>query len=106
MAVYVPALMLQPVGPRVAEWGFAAAAAYVIAKAIIAVTLWGATATGFFFTRVNWLERLVAFVSAALLVLEYPWTDPVGFIACAAFFAWQYFKSRGPAGTATPQAAE
>jgi TRAP-type uncharacterized transport system fused permease subunit len=105
MAVYVPVLMLQPQGPHVAEWGFPAAAAYVIVKAIIAVTLWGATATGFFFTRVNWIERIVAFVSAALLVLEYPWTDPVGFACCAGFFAWQYFKSRGPAGTATPQAA-
>jgi TRAP transporter 4TM/12TM fusion protein len=106
MAVYVPALMLQPQGPHVAEWGFAAAAAYVILKAIIAVTLWGATATGFFFTRVSWFERIVAFASAALLVLEYPWTDPVGFVCCAGFVAWQYFKSRGPAGTAKPQAAE
>jgi TRAP transporter 4TM/12TM fusion protein len=106
MAVYVPALMLQPQGPHVAEWGFAAAAAYVIVKAIIAVTLWGATATGFFFTRVSWFERIVAFASAALLVLEYPWTDPVGFVCCAGFVAWQYFKSRGPAGTAKPQAAE
>src|SRR5665647_1285411 len=30
MAVYAPALMLQPVGPRVAEFGFAAFAAYML----------------------------------------------------------------------------
>jgi TRAP transporter 4TM/12TM fusion protein len=94
MAVYAPALMLQPVGPRVAAWGFAAAAAYVILKAVIAVTLWGATAVGYFFSPVSWPERIIAFLAAALLVVEVPWTDPVGFAACGAFFVWQYMKSR------------
>ena len=51
MAVYSPALMLQPVGPRVAAYGFAAAAAYVIFKAVLAVTLWGVTATGYFLSQ-------------------------------------------------------
>ncbi|MGH7036197.1 MAG: TRAP transporter permease, partial [Stellaceae bacterium] len=74
MAVYAPALMLQPVGPRVAAWGFAAAAAYVIVKAVIAVTLWGVTATGYFLSLVSWPERIVAFLAAALLVVELPWT--------------------------------
>jgi TRAP transporter 4TM/12TM fusion protein len=94
MAVYAPALMLQPVGPRVAAWGFAAAAAYVILKAVIAVTLWGATAVGYFFSPVSWPERIIAFLAAALLVVEVPWTDPVGFAACGTFFVWQYMKSR------------
>jgi len=94
MAVYTPALMLQPVGPRVEAWGFALAAAYVIVKAILAVTLWGVTATGYFLTNVGWPERIIAFMSAALLVLEYPWTDPAGFAACGMFVAWQYWKSR------------
>jgi TRAP transporter 4TM/12TM fusion protein len=94
MAVYAPALMLQPVGPRVAAYGFAAAAIYVIAKAVIAVTLWGATAVGYFFTPVSWPERIVAFVGAALLIVELPWTDPAGFAICAAFLVWQVMKSR------------
>jgi TRAP transporter 4TM/12TM fusion protein len=94
MAVYAPALMLQPVGPRVAAWGFVAAAAYVILKAVIAVTLWGATAVGYFFTPVSWPERIIAFLAAALLVVEVPWTDPAGFAACGTFVLWQYMKSR------------
>ena len=84
MAVYAPALMLQPVGPRVAEFGFAAFAAYMIFKAVLAVTLWGMTATGYFLTHVGWPERIIAFLSAALLVVDYPWTDPAGFTACGA----------------------
>jgi TRAP transporter 4TM/12TM fusion protein len=94
MAVYAPALMLQPVGPRVAAWGFAAAAVYVIIKAVIAVTLWGATAVGYFLTPVNWPERIIAFVAAALLVVELPWTDPIGFLACGGFFAYQFTKAQ------------
>jgi len=94
MAIYSPVLMLQPLGARVESWGFAAAAAYVILKAVIAVTLWGATAVGYFWTKVNWFERLFAFIAAALLVLEYPWTDPVGFAACIVFFGWQYLKAQ------------
>jgi TRAP transporter 4TM/12TM fusion protein len=93
MAVYVPSLMLQPVGPRVAAWGFVAAAAYVILKAVIAVTLWGVTATGYFLTPVNWPERVIAFAAAALLVVELPWTDPAGFAACAIFVGWQFYRS-------------
>jgi TRAP transporter 4TM/12TM fusion protein len=95
MAIYSPALLLQPIGPRVAAWGFAAAAAYMIVKAVLAVTLWGITATGYFLRPVNWLERIVAFASAALLVVEYPWTDPIGFTACLAFLAYEYWSSRG-----------
>jgi TRAP transporter 4TM/12TM fusion protein len=99
MAVYTPALMLQPVGPYVAEWGFPLAAVYVIGKAILAVTLWGVTATGYFLAPASWLERILAFLAAVLLVLEYPYTDPIGFAACGAFIVWQFWKRRA----ATPQ---
>ncbi|MFI4982125.1 MAG: TRAP transporter permease, partial [Nevskiales bacterium] len=93
MAVYAPALMLQPVGPRVAEFGFVAFAAYMIFKAVLAVTLWGITATGYFLTHVGWPERVIAFLSAALLVVDYPWTDPIGFACCGAFLAYQFWKA-------------
>jgi TRAP transporter 4TM/12TM fusion protein len=103
MAVYSPALMLQPVGPRVAAYGFAAAAAYVICKAVLAVTLWGVTATGFFLRPVGWPERIIAFLSAAMLVVEYPWTDPIGFTCCAAFVAYQFWKAhRGRSAAMKP----
>ena len=94
MAVYAPALMLQPGGARAATYGLAAAAAYVIFKAVLAVTLWGVTATGYFLSHVGWPERIIAFLSAALLVTEYPWTDPAGFTACGAFLAYQFWKAR------------
>jgi TRAP transporter 4TM/12TM fusion protein len=92
MAVYAPALMLQPVGPRVEEYGFALFAAYMIVKAVLAVTMWGITATGYFLANVNWPERIIAFFAAVLLVLEYPYTDGIGFAACGAFLAYQFYK--------------
>ncbi|WP_428558418.1 TRAP transporter permease [Pseudolabrys sp.] len=94
MAVYSPALMLQPVGTRVEAYGFAFAAAYMIVKAVIAVTLWGVTAIGYFLRPVGWPERIIAFLSAVLLVLEYPWTDPIGFVCCGAFVAYQIWRGR------------
>ena len=107
MAVYAPALMLQPVGPRVAEFGFAAFAAYMIFKAVLAVTLWGITATGYFLSHVGWPERVIAFLSAALLVVDYPWTDPIGFACCGAFLAYQFWKAyRARRSAATMKPAE
>ncbi len=100
MAVYAPVLMLQPVGPRVAAYGFVVAAIWVIGKAVLAVTLWGVTATGYFLTSVGWPERIIAFLSAALLVVEYPWTDPAGFTACGLFLAYQFWKARRARRTA------
>ena len=56
--------------------------------------MWGVTAIGFFLAPVSWPERIIAFLSAALLVVEYPWTDPAGFAACGAFLAYQFWKAR------------
>ncbi len=106
MAVYAPALMLQPVGPRVAAYGLVLAAGYVILKAVIAVTLWGVTAIGYFLAPVGWPERILAFLAAALLVLEMPWTDPAGFAACAAFFAYQFWKGRAAPSAVASKPAE
>jgi TRAP transporter 4TM/12TM fusion protein len=93
MAVYTPALMLQPVGPRVVAYGFPIFAAYMIFKATLAVTMWGITAIGYFISPVGWPERIIAFLAAALLVVDYPWTDPAGFTACGAFLAYQFWKA-------------
>src|SRR3546814_7965413 len=41
MAVYAPALMLQPGDPRADVIGFWPAVAYVVGKAILAIGLWG-----------------------------------------------------------------
>ena len=108
MAVYAPALMLQPVGARVEEYGFALFAAYMIVKAVLAVTMWGITATGYFLDNVNWPERIMAFLAAVLLVLEYPYTDGIGFTACGAFLAYQFYKRHRArtAAAATVKAGE
>lgn len=106
MAVYAPALMLQPVGPRVAAYGLVAAASYMILKAVIAVTLWGITSTGFFLSTVKWPERILAFLAAAMLVVELPWTDTIGFICCGSFFAYQFFKRYRERAAGALKAAE
>ncbi len=92
MAVYDPALMLQPTG---AGRGIdAVAVGYVVVKAIIAVGLWGGAAIGHLRAPINWAERLFAFGSAALLVVAVPWTDQAGFALSAAFIAWHLWRSR------------
>jgi TRAP-type uncharacterized transport system fused permease subunit len=108
MAVYDPALMLQPNAAGVFTWG---AAAYVIAKAVLAIALWGATSVGYLGRRLNPVERLWTAASACLLVAAVPLTDQIGFAAAAAFGAWNLWRMRQarsemPAGVAAgPQGA-
>ncbi|HET8830981.1 MAG TPA: TRAP transporter permease [Casimicrobiaceae bacterium] len=94
MAVYDPALMLQP---EAGATGVSiVAAAYVIVKTIIAIGLWGGAAVGYFLRgSLNWPERIAAFVAASLLVAAAPWTDNVGFVASALFIAWHWWRTRG-----------
>ncbi|MEO8536276.1 MAG: TRAP transporter permease [Betaproteobacteria bacterium] len=96
MAVYDPALMLQPV---TAGAGFSlAASAYVIAKALLAIALWGAAAVGYFLRGpLGWPERILAFASASLLVAAVPWTDQAGLTASVAFIAWHLWHTRAAA---------
>lgn len=91
MAVYDPALMLQPGADGVMSW---AAAAYVIFKAIVAIALWGATAVGYLGRPLRVTERLWAAAAASLLVAALPATDEIGFAAAAAFIAWNTWQTR------------
>ncbi|MFO1315556.1 MAG: TRAP transporter permease [Burkholderiales bacterium] len=86
MAVYAPALMLQG--------GDLLDVAYVVAKALIAIALWGAGAIGFLAAPLNWFERLFAIAAATLLVVAIPLTDEIGFVASAAFVAWHATRAR------------
>ena len=93
MAVYAPALMLQG-DPGWME------VAYVVFKALLAIWLWGCTAIGYWLGPMSWLERLWAFVAAALLVAAVPLTDELGFLASAAFLFWHVWRHRrSPAPT-------
>jgi TRAP transporter 4TM/12TM fusion protein len=92
MAVYDPSLMLQ----ATAGGNLFVAALYVIAKTVIAIGLWGGAAIGYFLRGpLTWLERIVAFAAASLLVAAVPWTDQAGFIASALFIAWHVWRTRG-----------
>ncbi|WP_312305356.1 TRAP transporter permease [Pulveribacter sp.] len=86
MAVYSPALMLQG--------GTWLATVWVVFKALVAVTMWGAGAIGYLFGPLNWLERLVAVASASLLVVALPMTDEVGLLAVGLFLVWHARRSR------------
>jgi len=63
MAVYAPALMLQFSGE--ADW---LAAGYAFGKALLAVSLWGVVAIGFWLRHLLLGERVLAFLAACLLV--------------------------------------
>ncbi len=86
MAVYSPALMLQG--------GGALDVAYIVFKALVAITLWAAGITGFLLAPIHWFERLYAIAAAILLVAAIPLTDDIGFAATALFLAWHVARSR------------
>jgi len=86
MAVYDPALMLQT-----DNW---LNVAYMVLKACLAIALWGAATIGYFWTPLNWAERIFAACAAFLFVLAVPWTDEVAFAATAAFMAWQWWRMK------------
>lgn len=87
MAVYTPALMLQ------GEYTFAAVA-YIVFKALLAIALWGAAAVGYLIAPLKRAERVVAAVSALMLVAALPITDEIGFVLSAAFFVWHVWQKR------------
>ena len=86
MAVYTPALMLQPGGALAAEIGFAPAVAYIVLKAVLAIGLWGTAVIGWLGVRLGWPMRLLAMGAAFTLVAALPLTDEAGF-ALAALWA-------------------
>jgi TRAP transporter 4TM/12TM fusion protein len=92
MAVYDPALMLQAATPGRSVAPLAVA--YVVAKALLSIGLWGGAAIGYLRAPINAVERLVAFAAAALMVAAVPWTDQAGFGLAAVFLAWHFWRTR------------
>ena len=86
MAVYSPALMLQS-----GDW---MDTLWIVFKALVAISMWGAGAIGYLFGRLNVVERVVAVVSASFLVVALPLTDEIGLGAVAVFVAWHYWRTR------------
>jgi TRAP transporter 4TM/12TM fusion protein len=91
MAVYDPALMLQPgTDGTISVLGVV----YITFKALVAIALWGAAAIGHLRGPLNWFERFLAFAAAALLVATVPLTDEAGFALGAALLAWHAWRTR------------
>ncbi|NVN87280.1 MAG: TRAP transporter permease [Rhodopseudomonas sp.] len=96
IAVYSPALMLQPGDPMTAKIGFYGAVVYASVKALAAIGLFGMAAIGFLFTRMSVLERLVALAAGLLLLGEFPYSDWVGYPLGLAILLWQWrLRPRG-----------
>lgn len=100
MAVYDPALMLQPV-KGVEGTAYLFAVGYVVLKALLAIMLWGVAAVGYGLARTTLAERGLAALAALMLVVAIPWTDGVGFALALAFAAMHFLRLR--AGYAPPR---
>lgn len=101
MAVYDPALMMQPV-EGLSGAAFWANVGYMVLKASLAVMLWGAASVGYLSTKMPAWERLAAAVAAAFLVLALPVTDEVGFALAVLVLGFHFWRSRrAAAATAT-----
>ena len=88
--VYSPALMLQAGDPMAAQLGFYGAVALATFKALVAIGLFGIVAIGFLFTRLSWIELIVAFIAALCLLGEFRFSDTAGFTLAAAVVLWQW----------------
>jgi TRAP transporter 4TM/12TM fusion protein len=106
MAVYSPALMMQPGDPMAEVIGFYPAVVYVVAKAIVAVMLWGVAIIGYLRAPVAWWERIWALSAASTLVAALPITDEIGWAAAIGFFAWHYWRTRDSGRRTVPKPAE
>jgi TRAP-type uncharacterized transport system fused permease subunit len=94
MAVYTPALMLQPGGALAADWGLPLAVAYIVAKALLAIGLWGGAVIGFLVGPMSWAERAVAAVAAGTLIAALPLTDEIGFALAAVVIGLHVWRQR------------
>jgi TRAP-type uncharacterized transport system fused permease subunit len=93
MAVYDPALMLQPV-PGLEGFGYWVGVVYIVAKASLALALWGAAAIGYGRAPLLWWERVLAAAAAAFLVLALPTTDEIGFGVAAVVIGVHLWRTR------------
>ncbi|MCB2152935.1 MAG: TRAP transporter large permease subunit, partial [Rhodobacteraceae bacterium] len=99
MAVYTPALMLQPGGALAEAIGFVPAVAYVVAKTAISIGLWGAAVIGWLGRPLALWERGLAIAAAFTLIAALPLTDEAG-LALALAFAARLWLSRRSARAA------
>ncbi|MCT7656607.1 TRAP transporter large permease subunit [Oceanimonas sp. NS1] len=87
MAVYAPELMLQGDAGMLAT-------VFVVFKALLAVSLWGMGAIGYWLRPFALWERLIAVAAAALLVFSLPMTDELGLALAALVLGRHWWQSR------------
>ncbi|MCZ8187024.1 MAG: TRAP transporter permease [Beijerinckiaceae bacterium] len=93
MAVYDPALMLQPV-KGVTGAAYLVAVGWIVFKATLAIILWGAAFTGYLQRSMAAWERVVAVIAAALLVVALPVTDELGVGLAALVIGHHLWRAR------------
>jgi TRAP-type uncharacterized transport system fused permease subunit len=94
IAVYSPALMLQPGDPVANVVGFWPAVVYATFKASVAIGLFGMVAIGWLFGRLSVVERILCFGAAVLLFGEFAYSDPLGYALSAAIVARHWLAMR------------
>jgi TRAP transporter 4TM/12TM fusion protein len=94
MAVYTPALMLQPGGALASTIGFYPAVIYVVFKTALAIALWGIAVIGYFKTHLAWWERVLATAAAFSLIAAIPVSDQIGFALAVIFFGQHWYRNR------------
>ena len=99
MAVYDPALMLQPQGD-LSGGAYALAAGYIIFKALLAIVLWGSATIGFMRREMAMWERALATLAVLSLVLALPITDEIGFAIAAVVIGQHLWRARRAAPAA------
>jgi TRAP transporter 4TM/12TM fusion protein len=87
MAVYTPALMLQ------GDWTIPAVL-YIVAKALLAIALWGASSVGYLLSPLKMPERIFTAVAALMLVTALPVTDELGIGMAILFFGRHLWQKR------------
>jgi TRAP transporter 4TM/12TM fusion protein len=94
MAVYSPELMLQNASEKNLDM-FTLSVIYICIKVTLAIVFWGLAVIGHFKVRLNWTERFLGVIAAALFVPANPWMDKTGFILVIiiTFLIWYRIKN-------------
>lgn len=86
MAVYDPSLMMQG-----GSWSDTA---YMVFKAVIAITLWGGASVGFLLAPLSWPQRVLSAAASLSLVVASLWTDQLGFGLAILLLIWHLPAAR------------
>jgi len=76
-----------------------------VAKALLAIVLWGAATIGFLRQPMRLAERALAIAAAAALVAALPLTDEIGFALAALVLGWHTLRESRSGAAALAQGA-